>query len=140
MLYDTSIHKTMERFMKTLALALAAAIVSLSTFTPAHAAVTDIGWSSTGTFEHTATLAPGAAAEVCGQIEPRLPVDWRFSATGPLTFDIHRHSGDDVIVAMKSYLTREQNGKFSPTFSLNWCWMWKNESAENVTLRVDLKR
>ena len=123
-------------------LIFAAAVASLSAFaaTGAQAALTDIAWSSTGTFEHTATLAPGAAAEVCGQIEPRLPVDWRFSATGPLTFDIHRHSGDDVVVAMKSYLTREQNGKFSPTFSLNWCWMWKNESAENVTLRVDLKR
>jgi len=140
MVYDTFIHQTTERFMKTLI--LAAAVASLSAFaaTGAHAAVTDIAWSSTGIFEHTATLAPGQAVEVCGQIEPRLPVDWRFSATGPLTFNIHRHSGDEVVYAMKSYSTREQNSKFSPTFSLYWCWMWTNESAESVTLRADLKR
>jgi hypothetical protein len=130
----------MERFMKTLVVAAAIASLSAFTMTGAHAAVTEIAWSSAGTFEHTATLAPGQATEVCGQIEPRMPVDWRFSATGPLTFDIHRHSGDQVTYAMKSYLTREQNGKFSPTFSFYWCWMWSNESAENVTLRADLKR
>ena len=129
--------------MKTLILAAtvaSCAALAATHATNATAAPTDIRWSSTDTFEHTATLTPGQAAEVCGQIEPRLPVDWRFSATGPLNFDIHRHSGDEVIYAMKSYLTREQNGKFSPTFSFSWCWMWINESAENVTVRVDLKR
>ena len=126
--------------MKTLI--LTAAFASLSAFAATHAtaAAADIRWSSSDTFEHTATIAPGQAAEVCGQIEPRLPVDWRFSATGPLTFNIHRHSGEEVIYAIKSYMTREQNGKFSPTFSFNWCWMWMNESPESVTVRVDLKR
>ena len=129
--------------MKTLILAATAAtvaMIALFAATHAAAAATDIRWSSADTFEHTATISPGQATEVCGQIEPRLPVDWRFSATGPLNFDIHRHAGDAVIYAMKSYLTREQNGKFSPTFSFNWCWMWTNESAENVTVRVNLKR
>lgn len=120
------------------AAAVAAAFAIASSFVAA--APADIRWSSTDTFEHTATLAPGQAAEVCGQIEPRLPVDWRFSATGPLTFNIHRHSSEEVVYAMKSYLTREQNGKFSPTFSFNWCWMWTNETAESVTVRADLKR
>ena len=127
--------------MKTLTLAATFA-ATLFAFAAANAtaAPTDIRWSSADTFEHTATLAPGASAEVCGQIEPRLPVDWRYTATGPLSFNIHRHAGDDVVYSMKSYLTREQNGKLSPTFSLNWCWMWTNESTESATVRVDLKR
>lgn len=126
--------------MKTLI--LTAAIVALTTFAanPATAAVTDIRWSSSNTFGHTATIAPGKSAEVCGQIEPRLPVDWRFSASGPLDFNIHRHSGAELTYAMRSYLTREQNGTFNPTLSFDWCWMWTNESPESVTLRVDLKR
>ena len=126
--------------MKTLILTVTVAALAAFAATHAAAAPADMRWSSSDTFEHTATIAPGQAAEVCGQIEPRLPVDWRFSATGPLTFNIHRHSGDEVVYAMKSYLTREQNGKFSPTFSFYWCWMWINESAESVTVRVDLKR
>ena len=100
---------------------------------------TEIRWSG-DTFQHTATIAPSKAAEVCGAIESRSPVEWRFVADGPLNFDIHRHSGSEVIYAMRSYLTREQNGKFSPTFNFDWCWMWVNESPEPVTVRVELKR
>ena len=100
----------------------------------------EIRWSSGDTFQHTTTIAPGKAAEVCAAVESRLPVEWRYVADGALNFDIHRHSGAEVIYAMRSYLTREQNGRFSPTFSFDWCWMWTNESPEPVTVRVDLKR
>ena len=128
--------------MKFLALFSAASLgITVSLAAPdSDAAATHIRWSPADAFEHTATLAPGKSAEVCGSIEPRLPVDWKFVADGPLTFDIHRHSGSEVLYATKSYLTREQSGKFSPTFSFDWCWMWTNETADNVTVRVDLKR
>lgn len=104
------------------------------------AGAADIRWSSSDTFEHSATLAPGKSAEVCGLIESRYPVEWRYSATGPLTFNIHRHSGEEIIYSHRSYLTREQNGKFSPTFNFDWCWMWTNESGEPVTVQLELKR
>lgn len=100
----------------------------------------EIRWTSSDTFQHSATIAPGKAAEMCGAIEPRLPVEWRYVADGPLSFNIHRHSGDEVIYAMKSYLTREQNGTFSPKLNFEWCWMWTNESANAVTVRVNMKR
>ena len=116
---------------------IAAAVAALPVF---NASGTVIAWSATDTFAHATTIAPGKAAEICGQIEPRLPVEWRFVADGPLNFDIHRHSGAEVIYGTRSYLTREQSGKFSPTFSFEWCWMWVNETADSVTVRVDLKR
>lgn len=119
--------------MKSYVAAAAAALFSLN------AMAADIRWSS-DTFQHTTTVAPGKSAEVCGAIESRLPVEWRYVADGPLTFNIHRHSGDEVIYAMKSYLTREQNGTFSPKLNFDWCWMWTNESAEAVTVRIDMKR
>ena len=122
--------------MKKMFLTAAFTVIAAS----AAVSATEIRWSSADTVEHTTTIAPGKAAELCGQIEPRLPVDWRYSATGPLTFDIHRHSGQEVIYATRSYLTREQNGKFSPTLSYEWCWMWTNETAEGVTVQVNLKR
>ncbi len=122
--------------MKFLASLFAASLVILAS----NASATDIRWSSADTFEHTATLAPGKSSEICGTIEPRLPVEWKFVGDGPLTFDIHRHSGSEVIYATRSYLTREQNGKFSPTFNYEWCWMWRNETVETVTLQVNLKR
>ena len=113
-------------------------VTALSCATPAGAA--DIKWSPADTFEHMEAILPGKAAEVCGSIEPRLPVEWRFTANGPLTFDIHRHSGSEVIYATRSFMTRELNGRFSPTFNFDWCWMWSNESESPVTVRVELKR
>lgn len=124
--------------MKLLALLPTASLAVFASH--ACASATDIRWSSADTFEHTATLAPGKSAELCGSIEPRLPVDWKYVGDGPLTFDIHRHSGSEVIYATRSYLTREQNGRFSPTFNFDWCWMWTNETANAVTLRVNLTR
>ncbi len=128
----------MKYHMKFLAL-LCAAAFTLSAATASASAV-DIRWSSADTFEHTATVAPGRSTELCGNIEPRLPVDWKFVGDGPLTFDIHRHSGSEVIYATRSYLTREQSGKLSPTFNFDWCWMWTNETVDAVTLKVNLKR
>ena len=125
----------MENPMKThLFAVLAAALVASSSM------AAELRWSSNDTFQHIANIAPGKAAELCGGVEPRLPVDWRYVADGPLSFNIHRHSGAEVVYAIRSYLTREQNGTFSPTFNFDWCWMWTNETADAVTVRVELKR
>ena len=124
--------------MKFIALLPTAALAAL--LLPPDAYGTDIRWSSADTFEHAAAVAPGKSAELCGTIEPRLPVDWKYVGDGPLTFNIHRHSGSEVIYATRSYLTREQSGKFSPTFNFEWCWMWTNETTDPVKLQVNLKR
>ena len=122
--------------MKLFALLSAAAFAVLAS----QASATNIVWSSADTFDYTETLAPGKSAELCGNIEPRLPVEWRYVGDGPLTFDIHRHSGSEVIYATRSYLTRELNGRLSPTFNFDWCWIWTNETENAVTVRVNLKR
>lgn len=126
--------------LSSIATAFSVAAVAASLLGATPAAAVDIKWSASDTFEHMAAIQPGKAAEICGTIEPRLPVDWRFSANGPLTFDIHRHSGSEVIYAVRSFMTREQNGRFTPTFNYDWCWMWTNESDAVVTVRVELKR
>lgn len=103
------------------------------------ASAAEIRWSSSDTFAHSLTVAPGKSAELCGQIESRLPVEWRYAAD-PLSFNIHRHAGSEVIYAVKSFLTKEQQGTLKPNFNFEWCWMWTNESDAAVSLRVDLKR
>lgn len=127
----------MKSYRLTAVVATAATVAALAA-TEAMAA--EIRWSSGDAFQHTETIAPGKAAELCGAIESRSPVEWRYVADGPLNFDIHRHAGSEVVYAMRSYLTREQNGKLSPTFNFDWCWMWINESEDPVTVRVNLKR
>lgn len=100
----------------------------------------DIRWSANDTYEHAGSIAPGKVLEVCGVIESRLPVEWRFSATGTTEFNIHRHAGADVIYATRSYQTLAQQGKLSPNSDFEWCWMWINTAAEAVRVKLELKR
>ncbi len=116
-----------------------AAFATLGT-SPTFAAVNEIRWSGNDTFDSTMTVAPGKSAEACGQIDPRFPVQWRYSASAPVDFNIHRHSRDDIIYATKSVLSREDRGRHAPTFNFEWCWMWTNVSDTDVSIRVDMKR
>jgi hypothetical protein len=109
-------------------------------FFAASASATDIRWSANDTFETTSSIAPGKVLEVCGMIESRLPVEWKFSATGATEFNVHRHSGQDVIYATRSYQTRAQQGKLSPNSNYEWCWMWTNTAGEPISVTMELKR
>jgi hypothetical protein len=101
---------------------------------------TEIRWDAANSFAHSATVAPGKVAEVCGLIEPRFPVQWSFKSDTPLEFNIHRHADKDVIYATKSHLTRELSGTHPSMSAHEWCWMWTNESANTANMTVTLKR
>jgi hypothetical protein len=105
----------------------------------AAASSNEIRWSE-GAFAATEIVAAGKIAERCGEIEPREPVAWKFSADGPVSFNIHRHSGSEVIYTNRSYGTRELSGTFKPALRQEWCWMWTNETSQPITLRVEMKR
>jgi hypothetical protein len=119
---------------------LAAAMIGLtSMLAVASVSANNIRWTD-GAFSTTDTLAPGKVVEHCGEINPREPVSWKFSADGPLSYNIHRHADKEVIYAHRSYNTRELNGLFKPTLQHEWCWMWTNETSQPLTLRIEMKR
>jgi hypothetical protein len=113
----------------------AAAVFAMS----AAALATDIAWNNDA-FSATETIAPGKVVEKCGEVDSRTPIQWKFSADGALEFNIHRHEGKDVIYTNRSYNTRELRGTFKPNARYEWCWMWTNDTAKPVTLRIDMKR
>jgi hypothetical protein len=104
------------------------------------ASANEIRWDSNDSFKQEMTIAPGKVAEVCGALDPRLPVSWSFKSDQALGFNIHRHSDKEVIYATRSFLARELNGVHKSTFNHEWCWMWTNETATAAIVRVDLKR
>jgi hypothetical protein len=126
--------------LRTVSTCICTAAFGATSVSPTFAAVNEIRWSGNDTFESTMNVAPGKSAEACGQIDPRFPVEWRYSASAPVDFNIHRHSREDVIYATKSVLSREDRGRHAPTFNFEWCWMWTNTSDADVSIRVDLKR
>jgi hypothetical protein len=123
---------------------LSTALGCFALFANAHAAVTDIRWTDAGTFAQTLAVAPGKAAEVCGEIDPKDTIAWKFSADAPLEFNIHRHAWKDVIYATRSFATRELSGKFDSSFTHKgrheWCWMWTNDTKNPAALQVLLTR
>jgi hypothetical protein len=122
--------------MKTASkLALAAAMLPATAF----CAVTNIQWTS-DRFEHATQIAPGKIAEVCGDVFPEKPIDWRFTASDTVDFNIHRHDRSDVVYHTRSYRTKEQASTFAPKEAYEWCWMWTNDSPNTVSVRVQMRR
>jgi hypothetical protein len=105
-----------------------------------HAAIIEIRWTDAGTFAHTLTVAPGKIAELCGEIDPKTPVEWKFSADTPLAFNIHRHQGKDVIYAIRRDSVRELNGNLASPTRYEWCWMWMNDSRETIRVETSLSK
>jgi hypothetical protein len=118
---------------RTTAIAAVAVALSIS----AHA--NDVIWANDA-FRSTNTIAPGKIAEQCTDVERGASVRWKFVADGALQFNIHRHAGNDVIYANRSYNTRELDGVFKPSGKYQWCWMWTNETATAVSVRIEMKR
>jgi hypothetical protein len=102
-------------------------------------AMTPIQWRNDA-FEHATQIAVGKSIEVCGEIESRTKIEWQFSASDALYFDIHRHAGNDVVYNTRSYRTKEQRGTLSQPNAHEWCWMWTNETGVPVSVRVQMKR
>lgn len=114
------------------------AAVALATSVPS-AAITPIRWVNEA-FEHAQPITAGKTVEVCGEIESQSKIAWQFSASGPLDFNIHRHAEKEVVYNTRSYRTKEQRGQLSQPRTYEWCWMWTNETALPIDMRVQLKR
>jgi hypothetical protein len=123
----------MRKFSLTTCLSLSLA------FGNALASNTNIAWNK-DRFEHSMQIAPGKVAEVCGDVFPERPIEWRFTASDITEFNIHRHDRSDVIYHTRSFRTKEQAGTFAPKEAHEWCWMWTNESPNSISIRVHLRR
>jgi hypothetical protein len=125
--------------LKNLLLTPRAFLIATTAALSVSAYANDIAWVN-NTSSSTEKIAPGKIAEQCTDMERGASVRWKFNADGALQFNIHRHAGNDVTYANRSYNTRELDGVFKPAGQHQWCWMWTNETAAVVSLRVEMKR
>jgi len=116
------------------------AIAALAWCGAAHAAVVDIAWDANGRFEHQSTVAAGKFAEVCGALDRDQAVQWRFTSTGPMAFNVHYHQGKDVVYPVKREATTQADGRLLANPPQTYCWMWSNKGSQAVTLQVELQR
>ena len=114
--------------------ALAAAALTL----PAQAEIVTITFGDERRFSHRFDVAPGKFAEACGQLPRDSAVQWRFSASLPLNFNIHYHEGKAVTYPEKLNGSTGANGMLRIAVNEAYCWMWTNKTAQPVVVTVEL--
>ncbi|WP_298833135.1 hypothetical protein [uncultured Piscinibacter sp.] len=105
----------------------------------AKAGVIDIAWNAERRFEHSAEVAPGRFAEICGKLDRGATVRWVFEAGGPLDFNIHYHVGKEVLYPARRSAMRRGAGSLPVALDQDYCWMWTNKAARPVTLKLSLE-
>ena len=85
------------------------------------------------------TLRPYEAIELKYTLAEKAPLDFSWTATGPLHYDMHSHpfDGGDKLTETYSLETREQmHGRYVAQFTGLHGWYWQNRSMNDVTLTV----
>lgn len=108
----------------------------------AHAAaqIVDLAWTPDGRFAHTATLAPKAVLEVCGQLPPDSRVEWSFESSAPLAFNIHVHQGQEVAYTARLEQADRAQGRQRFDAEPAHCWMWTNRGVVAVKVELAMQR
>jgi hypothetical protein len=82
-------------------------------------------------------LKPGRVHEECLTVDKGKTVDFEWSTTRPVDFNIHFHHGDEVSYPVKADNARQKKGRFSPGAKEGYCWMWTAKEATRLTGRID---
>lgn len=85
------------------------------------------------------TLGPYEAIELKYTLAEKAPLDFSWTATGPLHYDMHSHpfDGGDKLTETYSLDTRSQmHGRYVAQFHGLHGWYWQNRSMNDVTLTV----
>lgn len=100
----------------------------------------EIKWSATGHFEHQTQVKPNAFFELCGELGAGDAVSWRFEATQPLDFNIHHHSGKDVIYSDRRSKVAMAADVLNAGVRQTYCWMWVNKEPALGIIKMKLRR
>jgi len=85
-------------------------------------------------------LRPFESVEFKYTLTEGQPIQFRWVATGPLTYDMHAHPFDGGEELTESYgqdSAASMAGTYVPAFTGIHGWFWRNDSADNVTLTLD---
>lgn len=74
-------------------------------------------------------VQPGKSAEECVLLAARERIEYRFTATTLLDFNLHTHRGREVHMPVKVDGVREQSGTFAAPQGEEYCMTWSNRGA-----------
>ncbi|HSG34719.1 MAG TPA: hypothetical protein VLA37_09295 [Sphingomonadaceae bacterium] len=85
-------------------------------------------------------LGPFESIEFKYTLNEGEPLNFAWSASGPLSYDMHAHpfeGGEDMTESYGVDEARSMSGTYVPAFTGIHGWFWRNDSVDNVTLTLD---
>jgi hypothetical protein len=86
-------------------------------------------------------LGAYAAHEECRTLSPGDRLDYRFTSTVPLAFNIHYHEGSAVLMPISREGVTADSGIFQPVVRQDFCLMWEaGATPATLEYRVSVRR
>jgi hypothetical protein len=86
----------------------------------------------------TITIATGDFFEACDKWTPGDKVNFTFTSSKPVMFDVHYHEKHAKAYAIEQTLVDKFEGSFIVKSEDIHCCMWKNDNDKFVTLTYDM--
>lgn len=74
-------------------------------------------------------IAPYAMQEACVKLGEGDRLDYRFTTTEPVAFNLHYHEGHAVVMPISREHATEEAGVFRATTARDFCLMWEAAAA-----------
>jgi len=87
---------------------------------------------------HTLEIATGDFYEACDKWTPGDKVNFTFTSSKPVMFNVHYHQKHAKMYAIKQTLVDTFEGSFIVQSNDIHCCMWKNDNDNFVTLTYDM--
>lgn len=85
-------------------------------------------------------IKPGKMYEKCMAVTAAQKLEYQFTTSKPVNFNIHFHVGDAVYYPVKRDKTTGEADRFQPTKAKeDYCLMWENKTSEDVELKYSAK-
>jgi hypothetical protein len=82
-------------------------------------------------------MAAGDVYELCLVLEAGQQLDYAFTATQALAFNLHYHAEREVLYPVPEYRTLNRKAVFVAESEQEYCLMWTNEGEKKVTLSLE---
>ena len=86
----------------------------------------------------TITIATGDFFEACDKWTPGDKVNFTFTSSKPVVFNVHYHEKHAKMYSIKDTLVDEFDGSFVVESENIHCCMWKNDNSKYITLTYDM--
>lgn len=88
-----------------------------------------------------AALAPYASQEQCRTLSPGDRLDYRFTSTAPVGFDIRYRDGRAVVMPISRAAVTADSGIYRPADAHEYCLRWEaGAQAASVDYRIAVRR